>query len=109
MYMLDADGNPVPTFDADAHADWWMQSRRDRSYVIAQDRDEAAAPGGVLVSTVFLGIDHQYDDGPPVLWESLVFGGPLDGQQRRYTSRDAALVGHQDLCRQVAALAKVVE
>lgn len=31
---------------------------------------------GFLVSTVFLGLDHNYsDDGPPILWETMVFGG----------------------------------
>jgi len=28
------------------------------------------------VSTVFLGLDHGLDDGPPILFETLVFGGP---------------------------------
>lgn len=26
-------------------------------------------PDGTYVSTVFLGIDHNYGDGPPVLWK----------------------------------------
>lgn len=29
---------------------------------------------GFLVSTIFLGIDHGWEQGPPVLWESMVFG-----------------------------------
>jgi hypothetical protein len=28
----------------------------------------------VYVSTVFLGLDHQYGDGPPLLFETMVFG-----------------------------------
>lgn len=39
--------------------------------------------GGALVSTVFLGIDHQCDEGPPLLFETMVFGGPLDEEQER--------------------------
>ena len=27
---------------------------------------------------VFLGLDHQYGNGPPLLFETMVFGGPLE-------------------------------
>ncbi len=99
-YILDDAGEPVPC-DVITWATWLESGVRSR--VIAKDCDEGAAPGGVEVSTVFLGLDHQWrDDGPPVLWETLVFGGPLAGTMRRYTSRAAALAGHQDICRDVA-------
>lgn len=46
---------------------------------------------GVLVSTVFLEIDHSFL-GPPLLFETMVFRGRCDGYQRRYhTSKDPAL------------------
>jgi hypothetical protein len=36
------------------------------------------------VSTIFLGLDHNFSDrGDPVLFETLVFGGPLDGEMLR--------------------------
>ena len=38
---------------------------------------------GARVSTVFLGIDHSFHNGPPILWETMVFGGPLDQEQDR--------------------------
>jgi len=47
------------------------------------------------VSTVFIGLDHRFfGDGPPLLFESMVFGGPLDGEQFRYPTWDAAAAGH---------------
>lgn len=46
------------------------------------------------VSTVFLGIDHQFGDGPPLLFETMIFGGPLDEEQWRYSTWDEAVVGH---------------
>ena len=50
-----------------------------------------------LVSTIFLGLDHRTTEDKPVLFESMVFGGPLDGQLVRYqTWRDAEL-GHKAL------------
>jgi hypothetical protein len=51
----------------------------------------------VQVSTVFLGLDHNHgDDGPPILWETMIFGGPHDQYQRRYSSRADAEAGHLD-------------
>jgi hypothetical protein len=50
--------------------------------------------GAVRVSTVFLGLDHRWGDGPPLLFETMVFGGPLNGNQERYSTWDAAAEGH---------------
>ena len=47
-----------------------------------------------MVSTVFLGIDHQHDDGPPHLFETLVFGGPMDDAMERYSTWADAEAGH---------------
>jgi len=53
---------------------------------------------GVEVCTVFLGLDHSFTLGyPPVLWETLVFGGPLDGEMERYSSRQEAEAGHREM------------
>jgi hypothetical protein len=46
-------------------------------------------------------LDHGFGGGPPVLWETMVFGGKLDQQCERYTSRDLALAGHQDIVNKV--------
>jgi hypothetical protein len=50
---------------------------------------------GVEISTVFLGLDHNFSGtGPPVLWETMIFGGLENQYQRRYDSEEAALEGH---------------
>lgn len=37
---------------------------------------------GVKVSTVCLGLNHNWDDdGDPIIFETMVFGGVLDGYQ----------------------------
>ena len=96
FWILDAEWNPIPTEDAITWGVWFETAHR----TIAQDIDERQ--GGdptVRVSTVFLGLDHNFGaGGPPILWESLVFGGPHDGLMRRYATREAALAGHQALC-----------
>jgi hypothetical protein len=73
---------------------------------VAEDLDEGLAEDAdpakrIRVSTVFLGLDHAFRGGPPVLWETMVFGGVLDGEMDRYTSKAAAFAGHQAMCRRV--------
>jgi hypothetical protein len=46
------------------------------------------------VSTVFLGLNHNYGDGPPILFETMVFGGPMDEYMDRYYTEDEAAQGH---------------
>jgi hypothetical protein len=49
---------------------------------------------GVHVSTVFLGLDHSFGYGPPILFETMIFGGPMDMYQERYRSWEGAVCGH---------------
>lgn len=67
------------------------------------------------VSTVFLGLDHQWGNGPPILFETMVFErereiieafGELwsvreDVGLRRYATWDDALTGHQTALRRL--------
>lgn len=55
-----------------------------------------------MVSTVFLGLDHQYGDGPPLLFETMVFGGPLDHEMNRYSTWNEAEKGHQEMVERVS-------
>jgi hypothetical protein len=48
----------------------------------------------IRVSTVFLGYDHSFNGGTPVLFETMIFGGRYDQHQDRYTTWDAAQAGH---------------
>lgn len=55
-------------------------------------------PGGAEVSTVFLRLNHNFGEGPPLVFETMIFGGPLGGEGRRYQNRystwDEAVSGH---------------
>lgn len=65
---------------------------------IATDRD----PIAVVISTIFLVLDHQPGAGSPKLWETMTFGGPLDGEQHRCATREEAELAHASavtLCR----------
>lgn len=50
----------------------------------------------ITVSTVFLGLDHSFGFGGPPLWfETMIFGGPHDEYQERYTTYEEAVSGHR--------------
>ena len=51
-------------------------------------------PDGVQVSTVFLGLDHAWGGGAPLLFETLIFDGQYDGHMWRWHTRDQAVTGH---------------
>jgi len=55
----------------------------------------------IEVSTVFLGIDHQFYNGPPLLFETMVFGGDLDQTCRRCSTWDEAVEQHETILSEV--------
>jgi hypothetical protein len=58
--------------------------------------------GDAEVSTVFLGLNHDFGwAGVPLLFETMIFGGQWDQYQWRYTLRSEAQAGHDAI---VAAL-----
>lgn len=96
-YILDVEGKPQPT-DALTMGKWFAEDETNRRR-LACDRI-----GELKVSTVFLGLNHQWNDGPPLLWETMVFG--LSGDEEimlRYTSKVDALDGHRQMCDEMLA------
>lgn len=57
--------------------------------------------GESRVSTVFLGLDHRFGEGPPQIFETLVFGGPLADEMERYATWEEAEAGHQRMVERV--------
>ena len=52
--------------------------------------------GDVEVSTVFLGVNYNFrESGPPILFETMVFGGRLNQEQDHYATWQEAKQGHQ--------------
>ena len=85
-YML-IDGEIVKTNDL---LKWgaWMEKRDER--VIEQTDIE-----DVRVSTVFLGLDHRFTPGgPPILFETMIFGGEHDQYQDRCCTLEDARKMH---------------
>jgi hypothetical protein len=92
-YTLASDGEtPIATDDVLTWGRWFETADR----VVAR-----TTIGTVKVSTVFIGLDHGFGRGAPVLWESMVFGLADDDLQQRYTSAREARAGHECLVERV--------
>lgn len=64
---------------------------------------ETTLPDGRWVSTVFLGIDYSFGDGPPVLFETMVFSSKMNrggGRCERYSTESEAKAGHKRIVRE---------
>lgn len=93
-YILNENGNPVAEPDLLKWAKWCEKTLDNR---VA--RDEI---GDSLISTVFLSLDHNWGSGPPILWETMVFGGELDEEQDCCSgSREQAQAMHAKMVQRV--------
>ena len=98
-FILDAAaGEPVHEPDLLTWARWFETHSLDR---VLKTTELFPPDGRSRVSTVFLGLNHNYWGGPPILWETMVFGGPLDLETDRYSSRAEALAGHAEMVARV--------
>lgn len=85
-FILDGH-TPIPV----SVKEWAISFERDNRIV---GRDQI---GDILVSTVFLGLNHNFDpDGPPLLFETMVFGLPDVGEPCwRYHTWEEAEAAHK--------------
>ena len=51
----------------------------------------------VEVSTVWMGLNHQFGEGPPLTFETMIFGGEHNQQCWRWSTQEAALAGHDQI------------
>lgn len=56
------------------------------------------------VSTVHLGLDHSYGDGPPLIFESMIFDADgIGNEQDRYSTEEQAREGHSAMVAEVVS------
>lgn len=85
-YILDEQHNVVPAKDVMEWAKMWENG----TLIVDQTRID-----DVRISTVFLGLNHGWHDhGPPIVFETMIFGGAHDDYQERYATWDEAVAGH---------------
>ena len=98
-WYLDEKGEAHPWMPDDDHVGWskWLGSadRRVALDVIDVDGEE------VKVSTVFLGVDHNFGVGDPEIFETMIFGGEYDQHCTRYSTHIGAKSGHEDAVSQL--------
>ena len=80
-YIL-RDRVPIACEDTLEWGSWFQNADRK---VMATDLGD-----GGRISTVFLGLDHSFGGGPPQLFETLVFDGPLSDEMDRYSTWEEA-------------------
>lgn len=85
----DKDGTPISDMMT------WAKKIEDRSYKRVA---ETTLSNGKWVSTVWLGLNHQYGDGPPLIFETMVFKSKNDMNEldiERYSTLEEAKAGHE--------------
>jgi hypothetical protein len=80
---------PVPCDDPIAWSEWLA---RDGVKARRVGRDQI---GPMLVSTVFLGLDHSHGGDNPMLFETMVFGDEEDSYQTRCETWEEAEAMHK--------------
>lgn len=109
-YLLDKHGDPVPVGDTwTDHVKVERLLRNQKKRTVARTHLEFRGKP-IEVSTVFLAFNHQHFDGPPILWETMIFvydygDSPvykgLNERQWRYESKHDAKLGHRSVVKGV--------
>ncbi len=86
QYILEGK-EPKPIEDVLEWGRWFEKANR---HVAA-----TKLPNNIQVSTVFLGLDHSFGRGIPILFETMIFGGKHDQYQERYATWNEAEAGHK--------------
>lgn len=59
---------------------------------------EETTVGGVVISTAFLAFDYYYSlDDPPLLFQTMVYGGRLHEVEAKYATWNEAVAGHAQM------------
>ena len=100
-YILDEDHN-VKAVDFEGWWEWTKTAYETKEGFEDKCRVAQENVGDVRISTVFLGTDHRFgDSGPPIVFETMVFGGAWDQEQERYSAWDEAVTGHDAMVARV--------
>jgi hypothetical protein len=99
-YVLDKNNNIKPVSAAR-----WAFTFEHHRRVVARE-----TVGGVIISTVFLGLDHSFNmGGPPMVFETMVFDADDSLICQRYSSWNEAVEGHRDVVMSCKAIQTVAD
>lgn len=95
------EGHKVVRCDVETWGEWFENICKGDD-PMAGRRVGATHIDDTCVSTVFIGLDHQYEPLGSALWfETMIMRGPLDGEMRRYTRWNEAEAGHKRMVARV--------
>jgi len=97
LYRLEG-RTPVPSKTLEEHLQWELETPHE-ARMVSKD-----LVNGVEVSTVFMSHNHNFGDGPPLVFETMVFGGACNHYQARYSTWEEAEKGHARAVAMVMAL-----
>lgn len=92
-YVLDGKTAKVATRDEWAQ---WLKDSRDKKRIASTEYGD-----DIRVSTVFLGLNHAWGDGPPMIFETMIFGGEHSDDQVRCSTYEEAEAQHAEACKLV--------
>lgn len=84
-----------PPREVECGVDVWAPWFETADRVIRRTTIEHRGRPVCLVSTVFLGLDHNYGPGPPLLYETMVFPSCADEDCERWSTWKDAITGHE--------------
>lgn len=96
MYRLDENNIPRP-ISINGALELQEAIRQDSRARVGETYVLDANDVKMRVSTVFLAVDHGHIDTQPILFETMIFGGMLDGSQWRYLTYEDAKKGHENI------------
>ena len=73
--------------------EWARDIEKEENKIVKQ----TVLPNGKWVSTVWLGLDHSFGEGPPLIFETMVFpkkGDYGDLDMERYSTEEKSKIGH---------------
>ncbi|MEQ1636687.1 MAG: hypothetical protein ABL903_08335 [Methylococcales bacterium] len=92
LYILDGH-TPVACKDALTFGKWFEKAERHVAKTVISD---------ATISTVFLGVDHNFFGGKPLLFEAMIFGGAHNQEMRRCSTWEEAEKMHEAMCEQAS-------
>lgn len=88
------DGTPLP---GDVREQMWaMHEHKLMEGNLVHTEIGLEGAHNLVVSTAYLGLDHGFGgEGPPIIWETMIFYGDWQDHQWRYATRNAAMANHR--------------
>ncbi len=91
--VYDKQGNPITS------EEWGRILQDDPAYKRVA---ETTLPNKVRVSTVWLGLNHGWEPGEKLIFETMVFRDGSSDECERYSTLEEALEGHERMVKKVS-------